>query len=259
MMKQRIQQELQVVEATYGVKILYACESGSRAWGFPSADSDYDGRFLYIHPPDWYLSIDLEHKRNVIERPLHDSLDLSGWDLRKALKLFYKSNPPLLEWLGSPLVYWDRYTVAQRLREFAPRYYNPLACSYHYLHMAQGNYREYLQGERVWVKKYFYVLRPILAINWLERGLGVVPTEFSVMVEGLITSPALKRQIEDLIAAKKAGQELDDGPRIPEIAEFVEVEMTRLTSNRFEVAIEKQPVEPLNTLFRSVLAEVWQS
>ncbi len=259
MVKQQIQQELELIEATHGVKVLYACESGSRAWGFPSADSDYDGRFLYIHSLDWYLSIDLERKRDVIERPLHDSLDLSGWDLRKALKLFYKSNPPLLEWLGSPIVYWDRYGVAQRLRDLTPRYYDPLACSYHYLHMAQGNYRGYLQGEHVKTKKYFYVLRPILAIMWLERGLGVVPTEFSVMAERLITSPALKWQIDNLIAAKKAGQELDDGPRIPEIAEFIEAEMARLTGKRFEEAIEKQPSESLNIFFRSVLAEVWHS
>ena len=100
--------------------VLYACESGSRAWGFASTDSDYDVRFLYLRRPSWYLSIDLEARRDVIERPIDDELDVSGWDLRKALKLFLKSNPPLLEWLGSPIVYREEFPTAERLRALAP-------------------------------------------------------------------------------------------------------------------------------------------
>jgi uncharacterized protein len=104
-----IQACLSDIEKTHQVKIIYSCESGSRAWGFPSADSDYDVRFLYLHPVDWYLSI--EDKRDVIEVPIKNKLDITGWDLRKALQLFRKSNPPLLEWLGSPIVYWERYDI----------------------------------------------------------------------------------------------------------------------------------------------------
>ena len=80
-----------------GVRVLYACESGSRAWGFPSSDSDYDVRFIYAHPVEWYLSI--RNRRDVIERPVVNDIDLSGWDIKKALVLLRKSNPPLLEWL----------------------------------------------------------------------------------------------------------------------------------------------------------------
>ncbi len=94
---------LEVIEARESVRVLYACESGSRAWGFPSADSDYDVRFIYLHPRDWYLAIDLERKRDVIESPITDHLDVSGWDLRKALQLLRKFNPPLMEWLGLPI------------------------------------------------------------------------------------------------------------------------------------------------------------
>ena len=104
-MEKEILKRIAEVEATENVTIFYACESGSRAWGFPSADSDYDVRFIYLRKPDWYLSIDVEDKRDVIERPINDELDISGWDLRKALKLLWKSNPPLLEWLVSPIVY----------------------------------------------------------------------------------------------------------------------------------------------------------
>lgn len=98
-MNSTIQQELERIEREEGVLILYACESGSRAWGFPSTDSDYDVRFIYIRPVEWYLSI--FDKRDVIERPISDRLDMSGWDLKSA-GAFRKSNPPLLEWLESP-------------------------------------------------------------------------------------------------------------------------------------------------------------
>ena len=109
---EEIQRSIDEIEQSENVTVLYACESGSRAWGFHSQDSDYDVRFIYAHPPDWYLSVDLEKKRDVIERPILDDLDVSGWDLRKSLQLFRKSNPPLLEWLDSPIVYRDRFDVA---------------------------------------------------------------------------------------------------------------------------------------------------
>ena len=104
-------EELRRIEQAYDVRVLYACESGSRAWGFASQDSDYDVRFIYVHSRDWYLSI--EDRRDVIEEPISDSLDISGWELRKTLRLLRKSNPPLLEWLKSPVVYaWDEEFVS---------------------------------------------------------------------------------------------------------------------------------------------------
>lgn len=256
-MKEEIITRLKDVEAEEGVKILYACESGSRAWGFPSTDSDFDVRFLYLQPKDWYLSIDLEQKRDVIERPINDQIDLSGWELRKALMLFRKSNPPLLEWLGSPIVYWEKYSTAKQMQQLAVTYYSPKACMYHYLHMARGNYREYLKSERVWVKKYFYVLRPLLAINWLERNLGVVPTEFKMLVEKTVEPADLKQEIEELIKAKEQGQELDYGPRNPIIGDFIDAEINRLEGQQFSDTLDNRSVEELNRLFRNTLREVW--
>ena len=100
--KKRIDEELEAIESQNNVKILYACESGSRAWGFPSKDSDYDIRFIYIHRTEWYLRVDNSRLRDVIEKPIDDELDVSGWELRKALILFKKSNPAFIEWLNSP-------------------------------------------------------------------------------------------------------------------------------------------------------------
>lgn len=250
-----ILEQLRVLEAQENVRVVYACESGSRAWGFPSADSDYDVRFLYIHPLDWYLSID--EQRDVIERPIDGGLDITGWEVKKTLKLFRKSNPPLYEWLGSPIVYLEPFSLAARLRDLATVYYSPTACIYHYLHMAQGNFRQYLKGEQVWLKKYFYVLRPILAINWIEQGYGVAPTAFGTLVDRIVTSQPLRSEIEQLIDLKRKEAELDNGPRIPVISEFIEGEMARLEAIHPEYKGVAAPMEELDRIFRDMLKEVW--
>ena len=256
-MEEIIRSSLMEIEDREGVKVFYACESGSRAWGFPSADSDYDVRFLYVRPIEWYLSID--PKRDVIELPILKELDINGWDLKKALQLLRKSNPPLLEWLGSPIVYIQRDSATLRLRELAADYYSPTSCLYHYLHMARTNFREYLKDEQVWTKKYFYVLRPILAINWIENGLGVVPTDFNVLVDELVKETKLRLEIERLLAEKRAGAELDRGPKIPVISEFIEREIERWEQQR---PVDSDPDHSridLDSFFRNVLAELWES
>ena len=189
----RIRDELLRIEREEDVTVLYACESGSRAWGFESEDSDYDVRFIYLRRTEWYLTI--RNKRDVIEKPIDDELDISGWDLTKALQLLRKSNPPLLEWLTSPIVYTETSSFTERIRERMADYYSPISCMYHYLHMAENNFRKYLKEDEVWTKKYFYVLRPVLACNWIERGLGVVPMEFERLVDRLVDNPDLRREI----------------------------------------------------------------
>jgi len=116
-MEKQIRKELIKIEEKKNIRILYAVESGSRAWGFASTDSDWDVRFLYIHDQDWYLSID--DKEDNYEKILPNNIDLSGWELRKTLKLFRKSNPPLLEWLRSPIIYLEKYSTANQLRELS--------------------------------------------------------------------------------------------------------------------------------------------
>jgi uncharacterized protein len=244
------------IERQEKVQIFYACESGSRAWGFPSKDSDYDVRFLYLRQKNWYLSIDVEEKRDVIECPINAELDISGWDLRKALKLFQKSNPPLLEWLNSSIIYLEKFTIAHQLRSLIPEFYSPKVSLYHYLHMAQGNFREYLRGDIVWIKKYFYVLRPLLAIRWIESKSEIVPMEFDVLVEQLIDSAELKQAIDNLLERKKQGQELDREPRIEIISDFIERELQRLETELTEQNKTKPSNEKLNELFRNAIEEV---
>jgi predicted nucleotidyltransferase len=247
---------LSKIEQEEQVRIFYACESGSRAWGFPSADSDYDVRFLYLRPRDWYLSIDVDEKRDVIECPIVDDFDINGWDLRKALKLLRKSNPPLLEWLNSPIIYKETSTIAERLRAIIPDFYSPLSSIYHYLHIAKRNYRMYLKGDMVRIKKYFYVLRPLLAVSWIEQESEVVPMEFGVLVDRCIHSRELKSAIENLVELKKKGQEIDRGPRIDIISEFIERELQRLESAAYTQKRDTPRTEPLNELFRSALLEI---
>ena len=163
-------------------------------------------------------SIEIEKLSDVIERPITDELDVSGWDIRKALQLLRKSNPPLLEWLTSPIVYLEIAEIADRLRDLTTEFYSPIACGHHYLHMAQGNYREYLKNEPIWIKKYFYVLRPLLAIKWIERNNSVVPMRFGTQIDALIEEPELKDAIQGLLEKKEQGHELDKGPRVPVIS-----------------------------------------
>lgn len=223
--RQRVLQALTEIEARHDVKVLFACESGSRGWGFASPDSDYDVRFIYVHRLPWYLSV--EPGRDVIELPISDELDVSGWELRKALRLLRRANPVLLEWLDSPVVYRQDEAWAPRMRELAPRYFSALRGRYHYLAMAKKNFRGYLQGESVRLKKYLYVLRPLLAVQWIERGMGKPPMRFADLVGALVDDAALLDEINRLLEIKMRSGEAEYSPRWPRIHDFIERELAR--------------------------------
>ena len=257
--QQEIQQKLDQIEEDHQVHILYACESGSRAWGFESQDSDYDVRFLYVHHADWYLSVNLEHKRDVIELPIDEVLDINGWDLRKALKLMKKSNPALMEWLSSNIIYRQDDSFVTAMQELMQQYYSPKACFYHYNHMAKGNFREYLRGGKVRIKKYFYVLRPLLAMQWLEKDLGIVPIKFDVMLNQLIPEGELKQDIEDLIKQKKAGFESKYAEPIDSINVFIESELARFSAYDNQLHAPNRNYEAMNHLFRQFVSAYTQA
>ncbi|NHN29605.1 nucleotidyltransferase domain-containing protein [Paenibacillus agricola] len=255
-MQDTILEKLKEIEQGHQIKVLFAVESGSRAWGFPSKDSDYDVRFVYIRQRDWYLSID--EKRDVVEVPINDLLDMNGWDIRKALKLFRKSNPPLLEWLESSIIYQESYGFREEMRAVKEQVFSPKASMHHYLSMAKGNFRKYLQGEHVNIKKYFYVLRPILACLWIEKYNTNPPILFQELVEDLLAGkPELKKKMDLLLDKKMFGDEMDLEPRIDVINEFIQLETFRMTeyANSFQ-GEQNDPTEILDELYRKYL-RIW--
>lgn len=224
-MRGRVRQVLQDVEQTYGIKVLYACESGSRGWGFASPDSDYDVRFLYVHQPQWYLRV--EPQRDVIELPIDDELDVCGWEWRKALGLLKSANPTLIEWLDSPVVYQQDETTISALRAQVPHWFSPVRARWHYYAMAKKNFQSYLQAEQVRLKKYFYVLRPLLAVRWIEAGKGVPPMRFATLLAGSDLAAPLRAEIEELLVIKQRAGEAQYGARRPLLHAFIKEELAR--------------------------------
>lgn len=197
-MKEIILEKLKAIEHQFDVRILYACESGSRAWGFASPDSDYDVRFIYVHKMDHYLSID--EQRDVIELPINDALDINGWELRKALRLFRKSNAPLYEWLQSPIVYAADLTFVGELKTMMCSNFSARAGMHHYLSMARGVYENELSGEMVKLKRYFYALRPVLAARWIADQKSVPPMDFRSLRKLMPETHSMK--LEELLSIK---------------------------------------------------------
>ena len=248
-----IADRLDRMEAEHEMTVLYACESGSRAWGFPSTDSDYDVRFVYVHPRDWYLSINLERRDDTIDPPLEDDIDLHGWDLRKALQLFRNANPTLLEWLRSPLVYREDEAMTPRWRGLVPEYYMPGAVGPAYHGMARSIAEQNLDAEPISHKAYLYVLRALLAVRWVEQDRGPVPVEFNRLADAADLDADLRAAIDALLDRKRAGAEQDAGPRRPTIHAFVEAELERQDDLQFSKPENRPGLEPLNAFFRSAL------
>lgn len=260
-MKETIVNSLKKIEAEWNVKILYACESGSRAWGFPSKDSDYDVRFIYVHQKDEYLTIDpigIGAKRDVIELPINNRLDISGWELTKALRLLRKSNPPLMEWLHANIIYYQAFSTIEQMQELCKTIFAANSCLHHYLNMASSNFRNYLQGEEVKAKIYFYALRSVLAAKWIKSFNEFPPLEFPLLVETLLPEGELKNEINILLKRKAAGEVLDREPKIQVINHFLNEEINHLRkfANTLTMAPSNHTAK-LDFLFRRTLEEVW--
>lgn len=223
------------IERTHDVRILFACESGSRGWGFSSPDSDYDARFVYAHRPAWYLTVNErarpgQPQRDVIELPIDGELDVSGWDIRKALRLLEKSNPTLLEWLRSPVVYRHEPTWAAELRDLADRCHSRMAAWHHYYSMASTTFRDHLLGERIRTKKYLYALRPLLCCQWIEQDSAPPPMAFEDLLDRLLPQGALRESVDALLTVKRASKEVEDRPRDPVISNFIESTLARMAT-----------------------------
>lgn len=206
------------IEKEHDVEILLCVESGSRAWGFASEDSDYDIRFIYKHGMNWYLSV--HSGRDVIEYPIVDEMDYSGWDLRKTFALLYKSNPVLFEWIQSPIVYKRNEEFIELFTEAANAFYSPLSSMHHYLNMTKSNFKEYLNRDEVRIKKYFYSLRPTMACMWIERFDSPPPMEFDLLRKAEVDDNEVNSEI-DLLLEKKKKSELGTSPGIEVLDKFL--------------------------------------
>lgn len=206
------------------VTTLFAIESGSRAWGFPSPDSDYDVRFVYVRPRDWYLSI--EPGRDVIELPIEGDMDINGWDLKKALGLLLKPNPVLLEWLSSPVKYiWNEW-ACDDLLALAKKVTHGHACLHHYLSLGSRQKRVYLDGrETVNLKKYFYVVRPAMVIRWLRMNpTEIPPMNFFDLKHGIDLGADVTEHLDELLRKKGDSKELGEAPSIKVVDDFISAE-----------------------------------
>lgn len=248
---------LAAVEREHHVRIVLAVESGSRAWGFPSPDSDYDCRFLFVRRPQDYLSPWL--RRDVIELPLQDELEINGWDVGKALKLLLKGNAVAIEWLTSPITYRADPAVRAALLEFARRRANRTGVARHYLHLGEKQRRTYFApGKDVLLKKLFYALRPAAALRWLRLHpeASLAPMHFPTLLAESSPPPDVAEISAELMRRKAVTRELGAAPLPRPIETFIDAE--------FAIARESLPArspgvnevarEEAEALFRAAIA-----
>jgi predicted nucleotidyltransferase len=247
-MHERINSELDAIESKNGCRILYACESGSRAWGFASPDSDYDVRFVYTHPRAWHLQ--LQSRADILEQMTEDDLDLSGWELAKTLRLFAGCNLPLNEWFESPFVYRSILPFADEIRSLIPHYFNPRKAAHHYYSLARKTAQAHFRDGSIGIKKAFYILRPMLAGRWVLDRKTMPPMQLSQLLVQLPDGPVLAA-IRDLLARKVCALE---GQRIeldPMLVGWIDQNFDEAESQMQDIPFSP-PIDwvPLNRLMR---------
>ncbi|MGM0845222.1 MAG: nucleotidyltransferase domain-containing protein [Bacillota bacterium] len=219
--------ELKKIELEHEIRILYAVQAGSRAWGFPSAHSDWDIRFIYQHPLDWYLSLD--KKRDVIEKQAGGVLELSGWDLKKTMGLLNKSNPSILEWLQTEdKLIEDKY-FCEKILPLQSMVYSPISCFHHYLSMSKTNWHKW-KRQRDSVKSTkltLHLLRGILCCIWIVEKKSFPSVEFSDLFHQTVQNPKIKEEIERIVGLKKNGVEKIEVNSCS-LSSFIDIKMNEL-------------------------------
>lgn len=244
--KKEIVDKLVEIEQKENVKVLYAVESGSRAWGVESPDSDYDVRFVYVRKKEDYLN--LQEKKDVIEWQLDEVLDINGWDLKKTLIQFHRGNATLFEWANSPIVYktTDEW---KEIYESSKKYFSEKVALYHYYGTANSTYKQYLQDDEVKYKKYIYALRPLLACKFIEENHTIPPVKFEDLLKQILPKE-LSDEIEEMLTIKAKSDEKGLNPRMPVIQKYIEDEIVRY--EQVSKAMEDDRVtdwETLNAVF----------
>ncbi|MBS1618930.1 MAG: nucleotidyltransferase domain-containing protein [Bacteroidetes bacterium] len=249
-MKDTILEKLAGIERDNQVKILFAIESGSRAWGFASPDSDYDVRFVYAHPADHYLSIH-DGKENI-DLPVDAVLDIGGWDIRRALRYIGKTNAIIYEWYQSPIVYMEHTSLLKELNEIGSDYFSPQAGIHHYLGMTINAYEGSLKGEKVKLKKYFYALRPILAALWIARRGTVPPMEFSYLRE-MEDDARINVEIDELLRIKATADEKFDYAPNAMLNQYLEDKINEIKTSTKDLRKKETDSTALSALFRKTI------
>lgn len=205
-MTEKIRNYLKTIAESKNIEILWACETGSRAWGFASTDSDFDIRLIYVHKKDWYLS--LSEKKDTIEMMLENNdIDISGWDLKKSLSLLRKSNAPILERIQSPIIYKSDPEFIKDILEVARTFYSRIATIHHYLSMSKKFVAE-LEAEKEYkLKKFFYALRSAFVCKWIVEKDEMPPIEFHKIYPNLGVDSTLISRIQELIQLKSTIKE----------------------------------------------------
>ncbi len=247
-MKDKILDKLQEIELQKNVSVLYAVESGSRAWGFASPDSDYDIRFIYKNEPNYYLS--LWEKPDVIEFMTAEDLDGSGWDLRKTIKLLSKSNAPLLEWLFSPVVYKQDDAFLKQMQSFAKDCFSPIATLHHYLGTTK-NFMDVCEAEEVKLKSYFYALRTALAGKWIIENNSFPPVAFMELLP--IAPQNIQDKTLELMAIKANQDEKYLHPKETLITDFLMEAIKFNGENAGKLSGGKKVSGELDEFFRGMI------
>jgi len=245
-----IQIKLNEIAQQKNIKILYACETGSRAWGFPSPDSDYDVRIIYKHEPSWYVT--LLDKKDTIE-VMDGELDVTGWDIKKCLKLMWKSNGALLERLQSPIVYRSEPEIAVSLKEYSERCFSPVATLYHYFGLAKNSFADVDGLPEIKLKKLFYALRATLACKWIIEKDSVPPIVFQKMVDELAIDQNLKHRIGQLVELKSTKSEGYMHPAEEDLNQFIRIELEKAGQASASLKGRKEKEIDLDTLFQQIV------
>ncbi len=247
-MDDKINHYLSELEKEKNIKILLACETGSRAWGFPSPDSDYDVRIIYQHEKDWYLS--LNEKKDSIQRMYENNdIDITGWDVRKCLLLLMKSNPALLERIQSHIIYKADKEFLTAFNALAKTAYSRIATLYHYLSMANKLFADIKDQDQYRLKKFFYVLRSTVACIWILEKDEMPPIDFHKMLAGLNLPNNLIARINELIELKATISEsyLHTGEQ--EIFSFIENNLAEAGRRSKELPSSKFDINVFNEFF----------
>lgn len=248
--EERILSKITEIEEKEHVKVLHAVESGSRAWGFASQDSDYDVRFIYRREADFYLA--LKETKDFIDWELNDVFDINGWDLKKALQHFHKSNATLFEWSNSPVVYYTT-EAWKELYACAEKYFSCKSAIYHYYGTASNNYQKYLTEDMVRYKKYFYALRPLLACAWIEERQCPPPVLFDDLVDSVLPED-MKAEVNELLEKKMKMSESDRAPRIDAINRYIEEKLCYYKNLAGSLPDDRNPDwEALEEAFRGMI------